>query len=33
MYTVVIAGDPDQSGQFREENQLAQLGLEVSIAK
>jgi hypothetical protein len=33
MYTVVIAGDPDQSGQFREENQLAQLGFEVSIAK
>jgi hypothetical protein len=33
MYTVVIAGDPDRSGQFREENQLAQLGFEVSIAK
>jgi hypothetical protein len=31
MYSVVIAGDPNQSGQFREENQLAQLGFEVSI--
>jgi hypothetical protein len=33
LYTVVIAGDSDQSGQFREEKQLAQLRFEFSFAK